>query len=350
MVAGANAATIAMMLLVGYSGYFDPTVHPHLGVIHFALPLFLLLNAAFLVFWMFIRLRWAWIPIVGYILCWGPTFTYCPLHIIQHEAPQNAIKVMSYNTFLFGGDGEEPNRVMQYIARQHPDIACLQEADAYIPVQRHQYDSIIAPIYEYCDTVVNRHSGDVLRVLSRYPIIRKEHIPINSVGNVAAAFYIKIGEDTVLVVNAHLETTGLSGSERLQFGNMMNGDIEQDSARNNSRLIINALGVSTAKRARQADIINRYIEERRHMPVILCGDFNDGPNSYVHRRVLGRLNDCFADTGFGPGISYNKHAFYVRIDNIFCSDHFESYGCHVDNKFSGSDHYPISCRLAKRHK
>ena len=60
------------------------------------------------------------------------------------------------------------------------------------------------------------------------------------------------------------------------------------------------------------------------------------------------LTDCYAATGRGPGFSFNQQAFYVRIDNILCSNHFTPYNCKVDNKIKASDHYPIFCWLKKR--
>jgi UDP-2,3-diacylglucosamine pyrophosphatase LpxH len=59
------------------------------------------------------------------------------------------------------------------------------------------------------------------------------------------------------------------------------------------------------------------------------------------------LTDCYVATANGPGISYHYNAFYVRIDNIMCSDHWKPYECKVDNSISASDHYPIVCKLQR---
>ena len=57
------------------------------------------------------------------------------------------------------------------------------------------------------------------------------------------------------------------------------------------------------------------------------------------------LTDCYVATGRGIGLSYNQKGFYVRIDNIMCSDDFKPLGCKVDSKITASDHYPIYCWL-----
>ena len=50
----------------------------------------------------------------------------------------------------------------------------------------------------------------------------------------------------------------------------------------------------------------------------------------------------------GPGISYHLSGFFVRIDNILCSDDWKPYACKVDNSIQSSDHYPIVCWLKKQ--
>ena len=84
------------------------------------------------------------------------------------------------------------------------------------------------------------------------------------------------------------------------------------------------------------------------MSIILTGDFNDSPISYVRHRLASVLTDCYVASANGPGISYHYNAFYVRIDNIMCSSHWKPYACRVDNTVKASDHYPIICSLERK--
>ncbi|MBR5440760.1 MAG: AP endonuclease, partial [Prevotella sp.] len=63
MVAGANIATIVLMLLVGYSDRLNPVDFPRLSNIGLTFPLFLIINFGFLVFWLIFKKRWSLIPI-----------------------------------------------------------------------------------------------------------------------------------------------------------------------------------------------------------------------------------------------------------------------------------------------
>ena len=57
------------------------------------------------------------------------------------------------------------------------------------------------------------------------------------------------------------------------------------------------------------------------------------------------LTDAYRATGNGIGRSFHKDAIYVRIDNIFCSDHWKPFAAMVENSVDYSDHYPVSAYL-----
>ena len=346
IIAGANVATVAAMIAVGYAGYIDPAEHPLLANVGLLFPVFLLADVAFLLFWLTVKKLWAVIPVAGLIAAYGPVRVYSPLNIRQ-DVPEGAIKVMSYNVFSFSTwtDTDEPSAILDYVRQQRPDILCMQEAVAagrkYAVV-----DSTLATLMAYRDTV----NGGTIAVYSRFPIVGKEKIPYYSKGtNASAAFFLKTGPaDTTIVIANHFEITGISLEQRAQFKAMLKGRLEKDSAEQESRALWRSLAQSAAIRAPQADAVARYISRHQGRSVILMGDFNDSPLSYVRRRLADELTDCYVATANGPGISYHYSGFYVRIDNIMCSGDWTPYQCRVDNSIGASDHYPIVCWLSKK--
>ena len=126
--------------------------------------------------------------------------------------------------------------------------------------------------------------------------------------------------------------------------------MQRDTVRQESKLLLTKLGQANALRAVGAEAVHKYIEAHRQYPTIVCGDFNDNPISYSRHVIAKGLTDCFAETGRGLGLSYNRKGFYFRIDHILCSDHFTPYNCQVDDKIDASDHYPILCWLKLVHK
>ncbi len=350
LIAGANIATILLMVLAGYSDRLNPEQHPILSVLGMTFPIFLLVNLLFLFVWLTIKWKKAWIPITGFAAAYVPITLFMPVNMRQ-EVPEGAIKLISYNVCTYGGNYKYENgfdTVFGYLERQKADIVCLQEdVDSW---RRYVFIKY-AKIYPYNDTTMlhnNAFTYNCVGIHTRFPIIRKERIWYPSNTNGSVAYYLNTGKDTLLVINNHLEGTHLSESERNNYKRMLRGKMERDTAKAESMFLIEKLGNNNAKRAVQADIVHRYIEEHRQYPTIVCGDFNDTPISYARRTIAQGLTDCFQTTGRGLGLSYNQKGFYFRIDHILCSPDLQPYNCQVDDEMDASDHYPIICHLKMR--
>ena len=348
MIAGANIATVLVTLLIGYSDRLHPESHPTLAVLGLAFPFFLVMNLAFLLFWLIFKPKGALIPIVGLLVCFSPVRPYAPLNI-PREAPEGALKVMSYNVWMYAMQDypDSANPIIDYIARSGCDIVCLQEAAAGTTAEKMEADALDS-VYTYRESCIKENGSDRLVVFSKYPIVKSEEIAFPSESNHSCAFYVKYKGDTLLVVNNHFESVGLSDEEKEGFKGIIKGEIKGHEAKKDSKLLIHKLRTASARRAPQADAVARYISAHSQYSAIVCGDFNDSPISYTHRTVASGLTDCYRESGFGPGISYHRRGFYVRIDNLLCSKDFTPYGCKVDNNIKASDHYPIYCWLKKQ--
>jgi endonuclease/exonuclease/phosphatase family metal-dependent hydrolase len=351
LVAGANIATVLLMLLAGYSDRLNPAEYPLLSCIGMTFPVFLIVNLLFLFFWLTFKWRKIWIPIVGYLLVYPPLTLYMPIHARQ-DIPDKSIKIVSYNVCSYGGNYKYEqgfDTVYNYLVRQNADIVCLQEdCDTWRRYVFLRYQKI----YPYNDTTTfynNSEGTNGVGIHTRFPIIRKERIPYQSRGNGSVAYFLKVGDDdTLLVINNHLEGTHLSYEDRDNYKRMLRGKMEGNTAKAESGLLLGKLGKAAAKRAKEAEIVHRYIEDHRQYPTIVCGDFNDNPISYSRRTISEGLTDCFSETGRGIGLSYNQKGFYFRIDHILCSPELTPYNCHVDDKMDASDHFPIICWLKMR--
>ena len=345
MVAGANIATIILMVLVGYSDRLNPADHPVLACVGMTFPFFLLINMLFLFFWLIFKIRMAWIPVLGYLLAYVPINIYMPINLRTSNLPEGTIKLISYNVCEYGGNYKYEQgfeKVRDYLFEEDPDIVCLQEdVDTWRRYCFIHYQKKFA----YNDTVKLGNPDNVngVGIHTRFPIIRREIIPYRSVANGSAAWYLQVGSDTLLVINNHFEGTHLSIEDRETYKEILKGDIKGDTARTESKKLLVTLAESAAKRAPQVQAVRRYVEEHRQYPIILCGDFNDNPISYSRHEMAEVLNDCFKSTGRGLGLSYNQKGIHFRIDHIFCSDDIQPYNCQIDNKMDASDHYPMVC-------
>lgn len=351
IVAGANVAVIIVMFLVGFADYVNPERYPLLSTAGLAFPFFLIVNLAFIVFWVVFRLRMVIIPVLGYLACYVPISIYLPVNM-RCDLPENCIKVMTWNIQAYSGEpryDDAFDMIFDYIRDSDADIVCLQEDAGISSERRMRLDSL----YAYTDTCIvsNPKGTNGMGIYSRYPILRREKIDYPSDANLSMAYYLKRQGDTLLVIVNHFETTHLSRSDRKKYKEMMKGNLGKDTMREESKRLLHTLAESNKLRAPQARAVHEYVESHRQYPIILCGDFNDNPISYTRRMVAKGLTDCYVESGRGVGLSYNQKGFFVRIDNILCSDNFEPYNCYVDDKIDASDHYPMICWLKfdKKH-
>ena len=352
VIAGANVASVIVMLLVGYSDRLDPTDHPLLSTLGMTLPIFLLINLAFIFFWLIFKWRMVWISVCGFLLAYVPISIYMPINS-QKDIPEGALKVISYNVCSYGGnykyeDGFE--HVRDYLFEENPDIVCLQEdVDTWRRYVFRDYEKHFA----HNDTIVianTPQSFNALGIHTKYPVIRRERIPYQSEANGSVAWWLKVGDDTLIVVNNHFESCHLSSDDRKQYRQILKGEMPRDSLREESKMLLIKLAEANAKRAGQIRAVRRYAQEHDQYPVIVCGDFNDNPISYSRHAMAEAMTDCFVETGKGIGLSYNQKAFSLRIDHFFCNEKLEPYYCKIDAEMDASDHNPLICWLKIRPK
>lgn len=352
LVAGANVATVIIMLMAGFSDRLNPVDYPLLSCMGLVFPIFLIFNLLFLLFWLLFKWKKMWIPVLGYLLAYVPIKTYMPLNPRQ-DVPDGCIKLLTYNVCIYGGNYKYEDafeRILDYLKQQDADIVCLQEdVDTWRRYMMIKYEEL----YPYNDTTIicnTELSLNGVGIHSRYPIIRKERIPYPSEANGSVAYYLQVGKDTLLIVNNHFEGTHLSSEDRTRYTDMLRGEMESDTARAESMYIIEKLGKYAAKRAVGVEAVRQYVEQHQQYPTIVCGDFNDTPISYAHHTLAQGLTDCYEQSGRGIGLSYNQKGFWVRIDHILCSSHFTPYNCQVDSEIDFSDHNPMVCWLKMQDK
>ena len=348
LIAGANMATVVMMLLVGYSDRLDPAAHPLLSTVGMAFPFFLLFNLCFVFFWVVFKWRMLWIPVVGYGLAYVPISIYMPLHPAGEAPPEGAIKLISYNVCAYGGNYKYENgfeKVTEYLCAEQPDIICLQEdTDTWRRYVMQEYQKQWA----YNDTAVlvnTAQSMNALGIHTRFPILKRERIHYASTSNGSVAWWLRVGEDTLIVVNNHFESCHLNSADRKQYRQILRGEMQRDSVETESKQLLIKLAEANEKRAPQIAAVKDFVARHSRHPIIVCGDFNDNPISWSRHAMSQILTDCFVATGNGIGLTYNQKAFSFRIDHIFCSEKIRPYKCKIDSKMDASDHNPISCWL-----
>jgi endonuclease/exonuclease/phosphatase family metal-dependent hydrolase len=180
----------------------------------------------------------------------------------------------------------------------------------------------------------NRYYGII--TFSKYPIIKRGEIVHPASSSLTIYTDIVINKDTVRVYNNHLESFRLKRMERSFIEELSLADKKTMSE-------VKSLSVSLKKgfrkRAIQAQVVKDYINKSPYK-VMVTGDFNDTPVSYVYRKIRKGLNDSFINSGYGAGFTYRgnyppNRIDYILYDNKYVNSYFEII------KLNYSDHYPI---------
>ena len=349
----ANLLCTGLLLATAYSPCLQPTQHPVLSCLGLAFPIFLAADLAFLLFWLvFQQYRCALLPLASLLLCLPQARTYLPVNLWRATPPENSLKILSYNIMGFGDpatDGGE-NPVLAYLRDSGADIICLQEyADkrgTKYPGRKDIERALAAYPYHRIDAIGD-HKGNQLACYSKLPILSARRLDYASASNGTMAYELAWEGDTLLLLNNHLESNKLTQEDKDLYEDMLR-DPGKEKVESGMRQLVRKLAEAAAIRAAQADSIALAIRRSPHRDIIACGDFNDSPLSYAHRVIGENLDDAFAASGRGLGISYNRNKFYFRIDHILLSPALEAFGCTVDRSIRASDHYPILCRVARR--
>ena len=260
------------------------------------------------------------------------TFSFSPE--LESKNSENSISLVSYNAHYF--NFFKTNNAMDYIKYCNADIICIQEfACTNSLTDKFSLAAIRLSLYKYPYTHIeflssNKNMKKGIATFSKYPIIKKEQIDFDSKNHSAINSYIKIGKDTLQVLNCYLESNRLTTKDK----DITKWEKENDPIKN----IYNKLSKAANERRKQADMV--VSKKNENLPSIVCGDMNDVPSSYVYRRLRGDYKDAFLSLGKGLGNTFHEGIYNFRIDYIFFNTFVDGHLFSVD-KINKSDHYPI---------
>jgi len=314
------------------------------GFLAYGIPVILLVNFILLIWKTIKRKISALYPFLILVIGYGfikDTFG------IHRNNPEGNLNVVTFNTRVFnvyfknGTDTASVNKMIDWINSQKADVFCFQEF--YNDPNSSNFNTLkkIRDFnnynYYHSPKVINRigaEFGDV--IFSKYPIVKKGEILFeeNSMNKVIYVD-IKINMDTIRIYNMHLQSMHIKEDELINPEDLQSG----------FKQLTSNLRYGFIQRARQITILKENLLMCPY-PVILCGDLNDLPYSYVYQSLKRNLKNGFSEAGNGFGFTFNGKLFFLRIDNLFFSTGIKihSYITHREMKYS--DHFPVSASFS----
>lgn len=335
---------ILQMVLTVFTfiGLFGGSTHPSgntaAAMCVYVLPFLIGLNVFLLLYWL-IKKEWfiGILPFLG-IVCSIPYLLTLvnPIGIITENSNDPGVKVATYNVAMFGrqASGFIAQDIFAAMKQESVDILCIQEYND------ENGDRKNSDTYKEYFPYIAYGNKDMV-IYSRYPITDSGNIPFDNTNNSAMWADVKIKKQTVRIFNVHLQTTGFNRTlYKAAKQEAQGNDVEANKL---LEAVYGNYTVGMVVRAGQADIVAREMSESPH-PLIVCGDFNDVPYSYVYHAMKGDLKDGFREAGRGWASTY-RGGKAVRIDYIFHDESIDILS-YYKRKMTYSDHYPVFIKLA----
>lgn len=331
-----NLLAVLLLVCCYLSLFVSPAHFWPFAFFGLAYPLIVVLNIAFIIYWI-IRGRWKFIISLVAVGAGWPVLTgFIQINFDKQELPGNdtsLIKVLSYNVRLFDlynwtNNKKTRNEMLDFLNREKANILCLQEIytdddgefltlDTLVKSQPAKYFHI-----KNTKTLRNKNHWGIA-TFTTYPIVNRGSISFGEgVNNICIYTDIKKGSDTIRVYNMHLQSIHFR-EEDYKYLEEINKDKDAVELEGFRKIFVR-LKLGFKKRSSQVDLVANHIQNSPY-PLIVCGDFNDPPASYTYRKISSGLLDAFMESGNGLGRTYNGKFPSFRIDYILHSKSFDSY-------------------------
>lgn len=352
-----NAIFVVLLLLSYLSLYISPEHFWPFAFAGLVYPVLFLCNLFFVLFWLVFLKKYFVLSLLSLLLGYNQINTYIKLFGSDNKLSfEKSLKVMSYNVRLFDlynwrnqSSKISKSLIFELFKSESPDILCLQ--DYYNgPRGRADYGDTICRLtgykYHSVQLLGNENKGFPygLAIFSKYPLFNSRKIEFpNSYANFCQSSDMKIGNDTVRIINMHLESIKLGKEDYTFVNEVASAQTANEKLKKGFLAIARKMKSAYIKRASQIDLVTKLIINSPY-PVILTGDFNDTPVSYCYRQIANELDDTFVDAGKGLGQTHSQILPMLRIDYIFHSAEFKTIDHRTIDK-DYSDHFPVVARF-----
>jgi endonuclease/exonuclease/phosphatase family metal-dependent hydrolase len=328
-----------LFLLACCNAFLHPDKWWFIALLAFLFPLLLLLVIALLFFWLFFRSRYALISLFCLLTGWPNIHAFLGFSManadFSHKNPAS-IRIMTWNvrrwdefsTKRLGASGHRLP-MLELVGKQNADLLCLQEfyepSDTTKSNIRFITRQLQFPFYFFSRDYHNHNSKYETGVIifSKYPITATSQVHFNKdtlkkTESLIAAD-ININGRLIRIYTTHLQSVLFKSKD---FRNVEIVRNAEDSMLEASRSLAKKLKYALGLRGYQADTVRRQLDSCA-LPLVICADFNDVPNSYAYFHIRDNLQDAFLEKCFGIGRTYIHISPTLRIDYILPSKDFK---------------------------
>lgn len=283
----------------------------------------------------------------AWIAGWPGVKTAAPLNFERKgDEGKPVLTVLTYNVYGLRDYSDVP------IEGDNPTVSSILAADASVVVMQEcpSLDKSL-PMFGYTsaqvDSIKNaypyrRFNGNGMAILSRYPV---KPIKIKEKPEGTAAFAgwkVDVDGRQTDIYSVHLQSFGLNSDDKLLYRRLTDGGDLKHNVKEARHELLPKVTHALRCHADEGEMLQRIIEADTCDRVILCGDFNDVPGSYVVTQLQKQcgLKGAWAGGGFGPTWTYRSDRFYFHIDQILYRGMQRPLWTRR-LRVGASDHYPL---------
>lgn len=301
-------------------------------------------NILFILLWLFMG-KWQFListaaivsrfSFIGLFFQIGGTSTIPPA-----EEHPTMVTLMSYNLHNFGGPDFEASpkdsnalAFLDLLREEQPQVLCLQEYAAVSGMNITDSLELMGYNHFFGAHGDNTNpSGTV--VFSKLPITFVKKIDLQKV-----LVEILNGDKPFRLICAHMDSYAFDLDDHNDIEQMRHLKIDSSSRRTLSKAKETVLRHETEWNEQLLPLVSEC-----SLPLIMAGDMNDIPSSYLYSQISNYLDDTYRDKGLGFCTTYNGSFPRFRIDMVFHSKEFSTLS-YRRLKTSISDHYPVLVSL-----
>ena len=314
-------------------------------------PLIFFLLVFFIILLIFLKSKWYWVSIIVLLLGFQQIVAVFGFNFpkkFSYTKKLNTLRILQWNVTSW----DEANRYVEssfrlpmlaLVNEQNADVLCFEEF--FESKDTGYYKSNISSIvkmgflyYYFVPTKNNENDWQSgIAIFSKYSIIDSAKFIFkgNYTGDHLLFTDIKVNNDTFRIFATHLQPLYFDEPEYL-----ISNWFKTQQPTN----VFSKLKMGYEFRYIQAGFVREKLNNSPY-PVVICGDFNDLPNSSVYFKIKGNMQDAFLKKGSGFGRTTPFISPTLRIDYIFADKYFKVSQFQVLEVPYSDNHYPIETDL-----
>ena len=355
-----KSVTIALIMLLNVvfavfflACSFAPYMHPEdwwfTGFFGLFFPYLFVVMLFFLVFWIFVKIKYSVFPLLVLIAGFGKAGLHVPFSGSSEfnlEKPEGSLRIMTWNIRHFIPFDEskfKPDKMLhqaaifEQIKKYNPDIICFQE---FLSMPEGGSMDPISVLNKEMGYRYHQFAGkDIFKtkqysgiaIFSKIPILSGGVLPYprstgDNAENTNFADFVVAG-DTLRLFSVHLQSFGFGSREYKRIDDVK---AKLDSSVLESKHLLKKMRNTFYWHGIQSDFIETEVDASPY-PSVIVGDLNDVPGSYTYSVVRGDHKDAFLERGSGLGATFTSSSSTIlrllptlRIDYIFHPQEYQT--------------------------